>query len=235
MMRLAPRGLAALLMLAALVAAPVARAERPPVLGGQWRYWSFSNDNDLRDVLAYWVPGPFHVQLEVWDRVIGEDSFRPEIGVHLRDRRRSVYTAQWRHELDQERFWLMTDQVLSDRVVGRAEISPIVGEDSTSWVFGAGADYYWGSWNFASATVYHDPRGDDLWVVPIRVRLANEANDWVQGTVAPASERTLGWAFDFKVRWLRAGVERNSRFDFTDLDNVIWTLGFEVPFPKPAE
>lgn len=212
-----------------------AAAERPPVIGGQYRYWSFTNHDDLRDVLAYWVPGPFHVQLEYWDRVKGKDQFRPEVGIHLRDRRKSVYTVQWRHELDQERLFFMTDQVLSDHVVGRAEIDPIFGRDSTSWVFGAGGDYYWGSWNFFSATLYHDPRGNDLWVAPLRLRLANEGNDWVQATLAPASKRTLGWAFDVKYRWLRTGVERNSRFDFTDLDNVIWTIGFEAPFPKRPE
>jgi len=227
-MTAAASGAAALLALA-LTAAP--SAARPPVLGGQYRYWAFSNHDDLRDVLAYWVPGPFHVQIEYWDRVRGEDQFRPEIGIHLRDRRNSVYTVQWRHERHQERFWLMTDQVLSDHVVGRLEVGPIVTSDSTDWVFGAGGDYYWGSYNFLSATVYHDPRGDDLWVVPLRLRLANEENDWVQATVAPASKRTLGWAFDLKYRWLRTGVERNSRFDFTTLDNTIWTIGFEVPFP----
>jgi len=205
------------------------------VIGGQYRYWAFNNHNDLRDVLAYWAPGPFHVQLEYWDRVRGEDQFRPEIGIHLRDRHRSVYTVQWRHELDQERFWFMTDQVVSDHLVGRVEADPIVTSDSTTWVFGAGGDYYWGSYNFLSATLYHDPRGDDLWVAPVRLRLANESDDWTQFTVAPASRRTLGWAFDLKFRWFRTGVERNSRFDFTNLDNVIWTVGFEVPFPKPQE
>lgn len=206
-------------------------AARPAVVGGQYRYWAFNNHDDLRDVLAYWVPGPFHFQLEYWDRVRGEDQFRPEVGIHLRDRRNSVYTVQWRHERRQERFWLMTDQVLSDHVVGRLEAGPIISADSTEWVFGAGGDYYWGSYNFFSATLYHDPRGDDLWVAPLRLRLANEENDWVQATVAPASKRTIGWAFDLKYRWLRTGVERNSRFDFTSLDNTIWTVGFEVPFP----
>lgn len=214
------------------LAIPATSAQaRPPVVGGQFRYWTFTNQDDIRDVLAYWAPGPFHVQLEVWDRVRGEDQFRPEIGIHLRDARRSVYTVQWRHELRQERFWLMTDQVLSDHLVGRAEVGPIVTADSTSWVYGFGGDWYWGSYNFLSATLEHDPRGDDLWVAPLRIRLANENDDWVQATVAPASKRTLGWAFDAKFHWLRAGVERNSRFDFTDLDNVIWTVGFEVPFP----
>jgi hypothetical protein len=208
---------------------------RPSVIGGQYRYWAFNNHNDLRDVLAYWVPGPFHVQLEYWDRMKGKDSFRPEVGIHLRDRHRSVYTVQWRHELDQERFWFMTDQVVSDHLVGRLEVDPIVTSDSTTWVFGGGGDYYWGSYNFLSATLYHDPRGDNLWVVPVRLRLANESNDWVQMTLAPASRRTLGWAFDFKYRWVRAGVERNSRFDFTNLDNVVFTAGFEVPFPRPRE
>jgi hypothetical protein len=211
-----------------LLAAP-AGATPPAYVGGQFRYWAFSDDNDLRDVLAYWVPGPAHVQLEYWDFVDPgtSDQFRPELGIHLRDRRRSVYTLQWRHERRQERFWLGTDQVLADHVVGRAELSPIVADNSTLWVESLGADYYWGSWNFASATLIHDPRFDGLWVVPVRVRLANEANDWLQLTVAPASRRTVGWAIDVKKRWVRAGVERNNRYDFTQLNNTIFTIGFE--------
>ena len=58
-------------------------------------------------------------------------------------------------------------------------------------------------------------------------------SDWVQATIAPASERTTGWALDGKVRWLRAGVERNSRYDFTNLDNTIFTLGFELNLDPP--
>ena len=220
-----------LAILAALaLVAPDALAA-PPLAGGQYRYWAFSNHNDLRDVLAYWSPGPLHVQLEYWDFMDPEtdDQFRPEIGIHMRDRRRSAYTLQWRHERRQERFWIGTDQVLADHWVGRLEVSPIVGEDSTEWVYGAGADYYWGSYNLAQATVIRDPRGGGLWVVPLRVRLANEQNDWVQLTVAPASERTLGWAVDVKQGWLRFGVERNSRYDFTALDNVIYSVGIEFP------
>lgn len=224
--------------LAALAPAASAQAPWRSYVGAQARYWAFNNHNDLRDVLAYWVPGPFHVQLEYWDFVDQEtdDQFRPEVGVHLRDARRSVYTLQWRHERQQERFWLMTDQVLGDRLVGRAEVSPIVTEDSTSWVWAVGADWYWGSYNFAQATLIRDPRsGADqaLWVVPLRVRLANERNDWVQATFAPASQRTVGWALDAKLGWLRGGVERNSRYDFTTLDNVIYTLGVELPLSSP--
>jgi hypothetical protein len=207
-------------------------ASRPATVGAQYRYWDFERGSDMHDYLAYWVPGPFHVQLEVWDFEDGNDQFRPEIGLHLRDRRNSVYTLQWRHERRQERFWIGTDQVLADHWVGRAEVSPIVGRDSTDWVFSAGADYYWASWNFASATVIRDPRQGGLWVVPLRVRLASEANDWVQATVAPASERTLGWALDAKWRIVRVGVERNNRYDFTAVDNVIWTVGLEWTFAR---
>ncbi|MBI5710534.1 MAG: hypothetical protein HZC42_09565 [Candidatus Eisenbacteria bacterium] len=203
-----------------------------PVVGGQYRYWAFSNHNDLRDALAYWAPGPFHVQLEYWDFVRGDDQFRPEAGLHLRDARRSVYTAQWRHQRGQERFWLGTDQVLSKHVVGRAETSPIVTSDSTSWVFDAGLDYYWASYDFAQVTVIRDPREGGLWVVPLRVRLANERNDWLQLTFAPASRRTVGWAVDGKLRWLRLGVERNNRYDFTRLDNTVYTVGFEAPLRR---
>jgi hypothetical protein len=224
----------ALMTVAGLAVAAPAAATPPATVGAQYRYWSFSNGNDLRDALAYWVPGPFHVQLEYWDFVDPEtsDQFRPEVGLHLRDRRRSVYTVQWRHERRQERFWLGTDQVLSDHVVGRVEVSPIVATDTTHWVWSVGGDYYWRSWNFASATLIRDPRFDGLWVVPMRVRLANEANDWFQVTVAPASRQTLGWAVDLKKRWVRLGVERNNRYDFTNLDNTIVTAGVEVTLPR---
>ena len=225
-------------LLIALMLCPVLAWATPlSYYGGQYRYWAFNNQNDLRDVLIYWVPGPLHVQLEYWDFVDPgtEDQFRPEVGIHLRDARRSVYTVQWRSEKRQERFWFMTDQVLDDHWVGRVEISPIV-SDSIAWVVGAGLDYYWGSWNFASATAIRDPRGrvdDELWVFPISVRLANERNDWVQAVFAPASRRTVGWAFDIKKNWVRLGVERNNRYDFTTLDNVIYTVGFEVTLGKP--
>ena len=96
----------------------------------------------------------------------------------------------------------------------------------------AGADYYWKSWNFASVDIVRDPRLDGLWIVPMRVRLANEANDWVQLTFAPASESTNGWAIDAKKRWVRVGLERNNRYDFTTKDNWIVTVGFEVDVPK---
>jgi len=208
-----------------------APAGPPPYGGAQVRYWAFSNSNDLRDVLAYWVPGPLHVQLEVWDFVRGNDQFRPEVGLHLRDARRSVYTLQWRHERDAERLWLGTDQVLSKHLVGRAEVSPIVARDRTDWVAAGGLDCYWGDYSFATATVIRDPRDVGLWVVPLRLRLANGRNDWLQATVAPASRRTLGWALDAKLRLLRVGVERNNRYDFTRLDNVVWTLGVEAPLP----
>lgn len=222
-----------MVLLALSLATPAFAAPRP-YAGAQFRYWSFSNGNDLRDALAYWAPGLFHVQLEVWDFVDPgtEDQFRPEVGLHLRDARRSVYTLQWRHERRQERFWIGTDQVLSEHVVGRVELSPIVGSDSTLWVASGGADYYWGSWNFLSATAIRDPRGDGLWVFPVRLRIANEANDWFQATVAPASRRTLGWAVDVKERWLRLGVERNNRYDFTQLDNTIYTVGVEIPLGR---
>jgi len=225
-------GLRIVLALFLLGLASPAIAERPAVVGGQYRYWSFSDGNDLRDVLAYWVPGPFHIQLEYWDYIQGQDSFRPEVGIHLRDRHRSVYTFQWRHELNDERLWFMTDQVLSGPFVGRIELSPIITHEKTLWVEGVGGDYYWGSYNFASVTLYHDPRGNDLFVVPMRVRFANEQNDWLQLTLAPASQRSIGWAVDLKKKWVRAGIERNDRYDFTNTDNLIFTIGFETTVPK---
>ncbi len=201
------------------------------VVGAQFRYWAFDDGNDIRNPILYYAPGPFHVQLDYWDVVSGKDQFRPEVGLHLKDSRRSSYTVQWRHEREAERFWLGTEQVVGDRWVARAQVSPIVARDDVSTVWEVGADVYWGSYSFAGATLIRDPRGGDLWVVPVRARLASERNDWVQFTLAPASERTLGWAVDAKLRWLRLGVECNSRYDFTSRDNVISTLGVEFPLP----
>ena len=212
-----------------LAAHPAAAA---PVAGAQFRYWSFTNDNTMRDEILYYAPGPFHVQLEYWDFARGDDQFRPEVGVHLRDARRSVYTVQWRHEASDERFWLGTEQILAHGWVAHAEGSPLVFKDHTDVVWDGGADYYWGSYHYASATLVRDPREGGLWVLPARVRLATESNDWVQLTIAPASKRTLGWAADVKWRIVKAGVERNSRFDFTDLDNTIYTIGLELPLDR---
>ena len=254
-MKRSPRTLAVLLALTLAVPAGAATRRAPPapapwqpfeklgVLGAQYRYWSFTNGNDIRDPLVYWAPGWFHVQLEYWDfkDTNSSDQFRPEIGLHYRDRRRSVYTVQWRHERLQERYWLATDQVLDKHFVGRASFSPIVTNDAATeaanggspvWVVEGGLDYYWASYDFASVTVVRDPRSGGLWVVPMRVRLANESNDWLQLTLAPASERTIGWAADAKIHWLRLGVERNSRFDFTNADNIIFTAGFELDLDK---
>ncbi|HYM80754.1 MAG TPA: hypothetical protein VEY91_04990 [Candidatus Limnocylindria bacterium] len=227
--------LAALLVGLLLAPTPCAWAAPRGHAGAQARYWVFSDHNDLRDVLAYWAPGPFHVQLEIWDFLDPEtdDQFRPEVGLHVRDARKSVYTLQVRHERKQERFWIGTDQVLGAHLVGRAELSPIVSADSTLWVWSVGADYYWGSYNFLAATVIRDPRGDDLWVVPVRARWASESNDWLQVTLAPASQRSFGWAVDGKRGWLRLGIERNSRYDFTSRDNTVFTAGFEVPLGRP--
>jgi hypothetical protein len=224
-MRIRALGAAALALLLLVPAAMAA-----PVAGGQFRYWTFSNDNRMRDYIAYVAPGPFHVQLEYWDFERGQDQFRPEVGLHLRDGRRSAYTVQWRHERDDERLTFGTDQVLAKHWVGRAEVSPLLFKDRTDVVYEAGADYYWASYDFASASVIRDPREGGLWVWPVRARLANESNDWLQLTLAPASQRSIGWAADVKWHVVRLGVERNSRFDFVEnLDNVIVTAGLEFP------
>jgi hypothetical protein len=222
-----------LALLALLLRVDPAAAATPTRIGGQFRYWSVTDHNDNRDWLAYWAPGPVHVLLEVWDFQRGADQFRPEVGVHLRDFRRSSYSVEWRHEHNDERVTFRSEQVLANGFVGRASIAPIFSSDSTSVVWNVGADYYWGSYHFASLDVIRDPRGNDLWAVPMRVRLASERNDWIQGTFVPQSKRTNGYALDAKIRWLRIGFERNSRYDYTTQDNAIVTLGVEFELPPP--
>ena len=232
----------ALLVLALLAAGPVRPAAAgsswpAPVLGGQLRYWVFDDHNDLRDPLVYWIGGPVVVQLEYWDYRAPDshDHFRPELHFRAKDARRSSYDVGWRGEYHRSRFMLGTEQILAEQWVGRAEIDPIVWTDSSQVVVLGGLDYYWASYDFASAGVIRDPRAGGTWAFPLRVRLARETNDWLQLTVVPTTERTLGWAIDAKWRVVRLGIERNSRYDFTDRDNVIFTLGFEAPFPKRTE
>jgi hypothetical protein len=234
------RPLLLLLAVGAALALPGAAGSAhaaPSRLGGQFRYWSFDRGGDLRDPLVYWAGRHVFAQVEYWDYADDSrpDHWRPELRLMNRDARNSSYHVGWRHEYRRERLFVGTDQVLSDHLVGRVELSPIVWADSTDWVVSTGADWYWGSYNFAGVDVIRDPREDGLWVVPMRLRLATEANDWVQVTVAPASRRTIGWAFDLKWRRVRAGIERNSRYDFTGADNVITTIGFETPFPRPTQ
>ena len=121
--------------------------------------------------------------------------------------------------------------MVGSRFVARAEISPLVFPHDVQVVYDAGADVYWGAYSFGGFTVIRDPRDGGLWAVPLRVRLASPRNDWLQFTLVPASRRTLGFAADLKYGWLKAGVERNSRYDFTTRDNLITTLGVEFPLP----
>ena len=117
-------------LLVGLLLASPASAAMSGRLGGQYRYWNVSDGNDLRDVLVYWAARSWHVQLEHWNFVNHDtdDQFRPEVGLHLHDRRNGVYTIQWRHERHQERYWLGTDQVFTSHLVGRVMVSPIVAE-----------------------------------------------------------------------------------------------------------
>lgn len=201
-------------------------------LGAQFRYWSFADGNDLRDPIVYLKSGPFDAQVERWLPLHGEDQTRIEAGAFVKDARRSAYSVRWRHEPEQERLWLGTEQVVASRWVWRASSGPLLphhGGDA-SLVWESGLDYYWGSYSLAGATVVRDPREGGLWSWPMRVRLANGRNDWVQVTSVPADRRTIGWAIEARWRALRAGIERNSRFDFTSRDNVIFTLGAERRF-----
>lgn len=218
---------AVVLALAAVGAA--ASAPRAATVGGQFRYWAFDDGNDLRDPIVYVTTRHLDAQLEYWDSERGLDQTRVELGVHAKDSRRSAYFARWRHERFQERAWLGTEQVAGEHTVLRATAGPILPHDGGTalFVWEGGADVYWGSYSFAGATLVRDPREGGLWSAPVRTRFASERNDWLQLTVAPASNRTFGWAVDGKWRVLRAGVERNSRFDFTTRDNVIFTFGFE--------
>ena len=128
------------------------------LVGGQARYWVFSDHNDLRDVLAYWVPGPFHVQLEYWDFLDGnsDDQFRPEIELHLHDRRRRLHDPLPARTAPGARL----DQHRPDphnHLVGRVMVSPITADDGTLVVNSLSADFYWKEWNFASLDVIRDP------------------------------------------------------------------------------
>lgn len=228
------------LLVAACVATALGGAARAHAgactLGAQYRYWSFDDGNDLRNPIVYAAAGAFDARVERWLPLRGEDQTRLEAGVVVKDDRRSAYLARWRHEPSQERFWLGTEQVVGRRTVARATCGSLVphGGGDLALVWEAGADVYWGDYSFAGATAVRDPREGGLWAWPLRLRLASARNDWLQLTAVPADRRSFGWSVDGKWHALRAGIERNSRFDYTTRDNLIFTIGVERSFETGA-
>lgn len=200
--------------------------------GAQYRYWAFADGNDLRDPILFAKAGAFDAQVERWLPLRGEDQTRIEVGAFVKDPRGSAYSLRWRHEPAQERLWFGTEQVVGSPLVIRATAGPLLPHhgEAVSFVCESGFDWYRGSYSFAGATAVRDPREGGLWSWPLRVRLASERNDWVQLTAVPADRRSFGWALDARWRDLRVGIERNSRFDFTSRDNVIFTAGVERTF-----
>ena len=204
------RSLVLSMLLAALAAAPAAAA---PVAGAQFRYWSFSDDEAMRDVIAYFAPGPIHVQLEYWDFERGEDQFRPEVGLTYRDPRRSSYDVAWRHERHAERFFLETGQVIGKRWVARAAVSPIFADYETLVVGEAGADVYWHSYSFAGVTVIRDPREGGLWVVPRARALRERVERLVPGHGRPGQppDDRLGGRREAAIRAARGRAQQPLR------------------------
>ena len=221
------------LVIAAVAPQPAAAQTNAPRVGAQFRFWDFDGPNDNRDYIFYVVPGQWHAQVELWDYRLGKDQVRPELGGYLKDKRGSSYSALVRLEGDQRvNFETETGQVLAGGFVARGLVRVIDDfHGPTSVLWGGGLDRYYGDYSFASASAYRDPRFGGRWTWTLMNRLASE-HAYLQVGLTPAEARPPGYFAMAKYHWLVAGYEKNSRYDFSNLDNRIYTLGLELPLPS---
>jgi len=229
---LARAAIAIALVLVSSSARPALAQTNVPRVGAQFRYWNFDGPNDLRDYIVYVVPGQWHAQVEVWASKLGQDQFRPELGGYVKDHRGSSYSALVRLEGGKRmNLELETGQVLAGGFVARGLVRVIDDfHGPTSVLWGGGLDRYYGGYSFASVSAYRDPRFGGRWTWTIMNRLAND-HAYLQLGITPAEGRPPGYFAVAKYHWLVAGYEKNSRYDFSNLDNRIYTLGFELPLP----
>jgi len=222
----------AVLMLAVTIALPpVVQAD--PTASGMIRHWAFGDGHDIDETALVLVGRPLHGEFEYRRMRDGADQVRGGCGAHARDGRGSTYTLAWRDEHVYRSLRVGTEQVVRGPWVARADVSPIFADGEPQWSAGIGLDRYTGSYGLVSVSVTRDPRERGLWVMPMRWRLADERNDWVQLGFTPSFEGASGWSAVAKWRWLKTAVEANHRYDFTAVDNVIYTAGVDVPLQPP--
>jgi len=209
-------------------------AARPP-LGNviiQWDHLDDSNDRNFEDFWAFGSYKQSHAQ--VW---YGQYTKGVEVGGFLKDRRRSTYGGLYRYRQDFDHVVQFdTEQILKKGFVlaGMVRGIQVIPDDPTvdkhQVQFGAGFDYYWSDWNFASVRAISDPREGGRWSLIASNRFQWDPTFYVQPGVVVSTDNSTGWFLQGRYRLLRWGVGNYDRFDWTAVNRTVYSLGVEFSY-----
>jgi len=229
---------AAALLAAALVAGAPASAQPPrPEDGGRkailtWEHLKDSNDQEFEDFSAFVSWKQAYVQ--VWS---GEFTDGAEIGGYVKDRRRSTYGAMYRFRDGFDHVVQVgTEQVLRKGFVAAASLRgirviPDPSPEARNQVqAGAGFDWYHGDYDFLSFRAVSDPREGGRWTFITSHRFHRGEPVYVQPGFIIRTDRSTGWFLQGKIRRFRWMVGDFARFDFTEVDRTVVSVGYEFPF-----
>lgn len=198
----------------------------------QWDHLADSNDRTFEDYSALVSYKQSHFQL--WQ---GEFTKGGEIGGFVRDRRKSTYAGMYRYrqgfdhvvQFDTEQV-LKKGFVLAGMVRGIHAIPDNPPDDRDLIQVGTGFDWYHGDYNFLSFRAIDDPRAAGRWSFIASHRFQRTPANFVQPGVIVRTDRSTGWFLQGKIHWLRWGVGKYDRFDFTDVDRTIYSAAVELTY-----
>jgi hypothetical protein len=197
-----------------------------------WEHLEDSNDREFEDFSAFVSWRQAHVQ--VWS---GEFTDGAEIGGYLKDRRRSTYGGLYRFRDGFDHVvQIGTEQVLRHGFVAAASLRAIrvipdpAPEDRYQAQLGAGFDWYHGDYDFLSFRAVSDPREGGRWTFITSHRFHRGEPIYVQPGFIIRTDRSTGWFVQGKIRRFRWMVGDFARFDFTEVDRTVYSVGYEIPF-----
>lgn len=194
----------------------------------QNEYLDDSNGNTFNDPSVFVAYRQAHAQ--IW---LGEFTTGAQIGSFIRDRRRSTYGFWYRFRDDFDHVVeANTEQILPDGFVlfAGARLIRAIPDDAVDRELVlpiVGFDKYYGNYNFFSLRVIRDPRGSEETSFVISNRFSTKTRYVTVGLV-PRTDGDLGYFVQGKWGRWRAGIGRYDRFDFTDVDRTIFTVGVEI-------
>ncbi len=198
----------------------------------QWDHLEDSNDREFEDFWAFVSYRQAHAQ--VWS---GEFTDGFQIGGYLKDGRRSTYAALYRFRDDFDHVLQFdVEQVLKRGFVqatmlrGIRVIPDDTGEDRTQLQFGTGFDWYWGDYNFLTFRAISDPREGGRWSFITGHRFQNGEDFYVEPAFIVRTDRSTGWLVRGRIKYFRWMVGDFDRFDFTDVDRTVYSVGIEIPY-----
>ena len=195
----------------------------------QWDHIIDSNDQTFEDFWGFLSYKQSHYQLWYGDFTKGA-----EIGGYLRDHRRSTYSAFYRYRKDFDHVLeIDTERILKKGFVAAVLLRGIhvipdnAPDDQNMLQYGAGIDYYWGDYDFASFRVINDPRESGRWSLVGSTRLYRGPSIYVQPGLVKHTDGSTGWFVQGKFKMLRLSAGKYNQFDWTSVDRTIYSAGLE--------